>query len=336
MKTRIGRLIILIAMVAILLLLASCNGKPKEESKKYSEGLEFTLNEEGTGYLLSGKGDCKDYEVVVPDAYNGLPVVGVGEKAFYQTKGTQSIKLPDSVVRIGEWSFAQSTLAEIYIPGSVRVIADHAFANCGYLRVLEIENGLETIEQAAFRACGNLKKVKLPASLKEIGDMAFYRLDELEEFEVDPDNENFSSIDGNLYADNGKKLMYYACAKKDREFEIPYGTEEIGSYAFENAKLNVITIPDTVKIINKRAFAGNYCLESLTLPKSVKKIGEGIMVGCYNFKTLYYNGTHNEWILVSKAGAPDPWNKGMPEYRFDCSDAYYDCVPGESSTVNWK
>lgn len=333
---RLGKLILLIITITILLFLVSCNEEPKENPKKYSEGLEFTLNEDGTGYILSGKGDCKDYEVVVPDAYNGLPVVEVGEKAFYETKGTQSIVLPNSMVRIGSWSFAYSTIAEIYIPGSVGIIESYAFHNCNYLSILEIENGLEVIEEGAFFSCTNLRKVKLPSSLKDIGHIAFRKMPKLEAFEVDEGNGYFSSIEGNLYANNGKKLLYYAQAKEEREFEIPYGTEEIGAYAFEDANLNVIIIPETVEIINQWAFASNHCLESLTLPKSVNTIGQEILIGCYNFATLYYKGTYNEWGLIQKASYPNSWNKGMPNYRFDCFDAYWNCVPGESSNVNWK
>lgn len=336
MKRKIVQSLLILTAITILIALTSCLDNSKIEPQKYSEGLEFTLNEAGTGYILSGKGDCEDYEVTVPDIYNGLPVVEVGEKAFYEGRGIQSIVLPDTVAKISNWSFAYSTIAEIYIPGSVKVIESYAFHHCNYLQILEIENGLEIIEEGAFFSCTNLRKVKLPSSVKDIGYIAFRKMLKLEAFEVDEDNEYFSSIDGNLYANNGKNLLYYARAKEEREFQIPYGTEEIGAYAFEDATLNVIIIPETVGVINQWAFAGNHCLESLTLPKSVNIIGQEILIGCYNFTTLYYQGTHNEWGLIQKAGYPNNWNKGMPKYRFDCFDAYFDCVPGESSIVNWK
>ena len=49
---------------------------------KYSEGLTYELNDEGAGYIVTGIGTCTDSELVIPNMYNGLPVVEIRYRAF--------------------------------------------------------------------------------------------------------------------------------------------------------------------------------------------------------------------------------------------------------------
>ena len=41
-----------------------------------SKGLEFTISEDGKGYVLNSIGYCSDTEIVI-DTYNGLPVTSI-------------------------------------------------------------------------------------------------------------------------------------------------------------------------------------------------------------------------------------------------------------------
>ena len=52
------------------------------ESDDVSVGLAYVLNDEGTGYILVGMGDCKDETVVVPQMIYGLPVITVNADFF--------------------------------------------------------------------------------------------------------------------------------------------------------------------------------------------------------------------------------------------------------------
>ena len=45
-----------------------------EENPRYSEGLAYTLSPDGTYYSVSGIGDCKDTDLVIPPEHEGLPV----------------------------------------------------------------------------------------------------------------------------------------------------------------------------------------------------------------------------------------------------------------------
>ena len=62
---------------------------------------------------------------------------------------------------------------KIVIPSSVKTIKAMAFDFLLSLETLELNEGLETIENMAFWCCRKLKAVNLPSTLVSIGDNAF-------------------------------------------------------------------------------------------------------------------------------------------------------------------
>lgn len=63
----------------------------------------------------------------------------IREEAFYQASSVKKVIIPEGATEIGPRAFAQSTLQEITIPGSVTSIADDAFEGCGNL-IATVEN----------------------------------------------------------------------------------------------------------------------------------------------------------------------------------------------------
>lgn len=47
-----------------------------------SQGLGFTLNDDGKSYSVTGIGFCTDTEIVIPPEYEGKPVTSIGDEAF--------------------------------------------------------------------------------------------------------------------------------------------------------------------------------------------------------------------------------------------------------------
>lgn len=201
---------------------------------KPSEGLEFELSESGTHYVLVGMGTCQDSDVVVPDAYEGLPVKEIGPVGADENR-ISSITIPNSVVRIQGNAFIRcENLTYVSIPDSVTEICGEAFYECEKLEKVDGCEGLQKIYPRAFAFCKNLKSISLPDGLSEIGDAAFSSCESL------------------------------------TEFKIPKSLVDISNNMLSDCKsLTEITIPQSVKTIDTAAFAGCEGLTEITIPAGV-------------------------------------------------------------------
>ena len=96
--------------------------------------MTYEINAAGTGYIVTGIGTCTDTEIVIPDMYNGLPVVEIDDWAFCYCDSLTSVVIPDSVTEIGSHAFAACyNLTSVVIPDSVTEIGAWAFNGCSNL-----------------------------------------------------------------------------------------------------------------------------------------------------------------------------------------------------------
>ena len=118
----------LVLIFALLFTLCSCNENTDVDSDtnaqlKESEGLAFTLSDDESYYIVSGIGDCKDTDIVIPNKYKNLPVTEIGARAFYDCPSLTSVIIPDSVTTIGAGAFSFcKSLTSVTIPDSVTSI----------------------------------------------------------------------------------------------------------------------------------------------------------------------------------------------------------------------
>ncbi len=143
-------------------------------------------------------------------------------------------------------------------------ISKTAFSSSGVTEVI-ITNGIKTIASEVFAECGVLKRVSIPKSVTTIGENVFQACIALTEIEVDSQNPNFISIDGNLYTKDQKKLLAYTLGSSKETFEVPTGVEDIASSIFSHAPyLEKVVIPKTVKNIGDGAFENSAIKEFVT------------------------------------------------------------------------
>ena len=80
-----------------VLVFVSCEEIPMRSSK----GLQYTLNEDGRSYSVTGIGFCTDTDIVIPSRYLGKSVTNIGDWAFGGCGSLISMEIPDSVTSIG-------------------------------------------------------------------------------------------------------------------------------------------------------------------------------------------------------------------------------------------
>lgn len=143
-----------------------------EEQLKYSKGLVFILNKDGT-YSVDGKGTCTDTDIVIPSKHKGKAVTRIDNSAFLECKTITSVVIPDSVTSIGSGAFGLcESLTSVVIPDSVTKIESCAFSGTA-LQSIKIPNSVMEIEFSTFSLCKSLISIVIPNSVTSIGDFAF-------------------------------------------------------------------------------------------------------------------------------------------------------------------
>ena len=143
-----------------------------------SEKIETVTVEEGNPVYYS-ENNC-----VIQQATNTLVI------------GCKNSVIPEGIVAIGPYAFAQCGLAEMpEIPSSVTSIGDHAFLSCGdhgslvipetvthiaseafifsHFSTVTIPQSIDTVSYRMFGMCQWMGEVTIPESITHIGDLAF-------------------------------------------------------------------------------------------------------------------------------------------------------------------
>ena len=192
---------------------------------------------------------------------------------------TGTLRLPESVISIGEGAFANlEGLKTIIIPSTVKRIETNAFRNNNTLETVIMEEkenkdgtieGVEYIGYQAFSNCGNLKTVKMANSVKETSEQVFYGDRNLQ-------NINISKI---LTVINN--FMFSGCTSLTN-IDIPKGVKSIHKEAFKGcSNIEVIKIPSTLETIDGTAFNGCSKLKNIEIAEDNNhfEFKNGILLG---------------------------------------------------------
>ena len=142
---------------------------------------DFTFEPDGDGYVLT-KYNGTAAHVNIPDVYNDLPVVSIGENAFYHCDSLVSVTIPDSVIIIdGNRNISEGAFYACYNLSAVNFgensqldsIGDCAFLDCISLKLITIPDSVTSIGDCAFSECLRLTSIIIPDSVTSIGYYAF-------------------------------------------------------------------------------------------------------------------------------------------------------------------
>lgn len=251
----------------------------------------------------------------------------VGKEAFSDCISLNAIKIPEGVTEIGIEAFKGcKNLVSVSFPGSLKSVGKGAFSNCVSLREKHICDlaswcGIQLNENAFafwfqqypdlyfdgallkelsfsddavpsvvtnFHNCKSLTKVTIPEGVESIGKAAFFNCENITSLTIpesvtDIGLKAFTGCKGLADADgfvivNGILFEYTGSGG---EVTIPDTVKKIEKGVFQSCEsLTKITLPEGLTSIEENTFQGCKNLTGVVIPKSVTDIGDDAFYGC--------------------------------------------------------
>lgn len=264
------------------------------------------LDEKTKTCSVTANTDSKNgISLAIPEiAYNGntgYTVKTIGPRAFDMSNPNRrffltSIKLPESLISIGECAFACQWLTSVVIPNSVTSIGDSAFASCTDLTSVEITNSVTSIGERTFAGCSRLILLDLGNSVTSIGKYAFAGCEGVTSVVIP---NSVTSIE---------EWTFSGCAGLT-SVVIPNSVTSIGGYAFWGcAGLTSVEIPNSVTSIGDGVFLDCSSLTSVVIPNSVTSFGRQAFDSCLSLTDIYYKTNNPVKSTYYKVFARDTYN----------------------------
>lgn len=165
------------------------------------------------------------------------------------------VTIPKGVTEIAERAFYDNKTVEIIrLPATVKHIRKSAFSYCTKLREITMANGIETIEDWAFLGCTSLQSIIIPSTVKSIGELIFQGCEQLEKVVL---SDAISDIPERAFA---------AC-KKLMSVTLPLNLMCVHKEAFADCRAILsMTFPSSLLSIEENAFSGCYSLKNIFVP----------------------------------------------------------------------
>ncbi len=261
--------ILAVSSIALVSALTECSDAAS--SGTCGDGLTWNLDDSGN-LVISGQGEMDHYYPGYRDAPWG--------------KTVESVRMEEGVTSIGSYAFYNSTgLTSVTIAGPVKAIYDMTFARCTNLRYVFLPDSVEYIGSGAFSNCKYLEYINMPASLKEVDDYAF-ELDQNTMY--DPNRLTFHGDGPGAYVGTGNGNLYRQ--NYELEYSVNANGQEAAVTGFRGTADDVTILPIyygyRITAIADRAFYGCEDLKSVSMPSSVKTIGNYAFFECTSLESV--------------------------------------------------
>lgn len=185
------------------------------------------------------------------------------------------------------WYAYADEITSIIIGDGVTSIGANAFLGFSIVNSITIPKGITKINTGAFRDCAGLTSIN-----------------------VDAENANYASLDGNLFNKDHTTLIQYTIGKAVESYAVPESVTNISDHAFE------------------------YCaaLTDITIPKNVSVIGYRVFTNCSKLKNIYVD-EDNPYFSSPDGNLFDKEQTRLIYYAIGKSDTSY-TVPGSVATID--
>ena len=284
------------------------NGKGTLKNQAPSKGLSFILNQDQKSYSVSGIGQNREYEIIIPQEYNGLPVTAVADDAFSDAYHLTSIQLPESILIIGENAFCGCTeLTSINIPTKVTSIGASAFADCVNLTEINLPTSITHIGSKSFFNCWLLEKISFLGTVYQWNKI--YKGPDWCDYYYMP----IHCTDGEGLTRN--QLPSEGLAYVLNEDEASYTVTGIGSCKDKDINIPAEYNGLPVTVIGERAFAGIDYVTSYYIPSSIKQIKyDAFLLKSSDLKAVHIDDLYAWCQMRIGAGDANPLNAGCDLY----------------------
>ena len=250
----------------------------------------------------------------IPDS-----ITTINNEVFSWCDSLKSVTIPVSVTTIGVWAFIHcENLTEIKIPDFVTSIGKEAFSDCYRLTSVTIPNSVKTIGEKVFDKCTSLEKIYYSAGrgfekiLSEgnhaqlipynpVPPVTKPKLQSVSKYTAPPAQVKSTPQPVRKPAPQPVESLRWKVEGKTLTVG---GVSKIKSYSYEETPwrdsfrdIQRIIIEEGVKKISANAFAECTRLEQLTIPASVKTIGDGAFTFCYCGDRTINSGRNVIWSL---------------------------------------
>ena len=285
--------------------------KEKEESLNYLITAESIANSKKnlimSSTVLQGIKAAMEC-VIVPNGINT-----VNPNCLKDTKQKlRLLVLPESITKIGKNAFkGLEALEEVRLPEELIHIGQYAFADCPKLKTVKFPSTLEKIDSSAFKGCTSLDKVIVPKECVYVKDGEYLRsfpatckviisgdiAEIIKEDNAAPPANNASAYEitakdfslslDNLVISNG----VLSGIKNELEcVVIPDGVTSIepNAFGYRSAMVRILVLPTTLKVVSKDVFREFSFLEEVRLNEGTTRIEASAFAYCKRLKTVVF------------------------------------------------
>ena len=228
-------------------------------------------------------------DLVIPEG-----VTKIGDYVFEGCDYINSVTIPSSVKEIGNAFFDCSNLSAVYINNIKSWVdisffssycnplyhAKNLYLNGELLTDLVIPEGVTEIKTNTFFSCESITSVSIPKSLEKIGSFAFNQCRNIDKVYIN-DLAAWLKV---FIPDDYANPMHFSA-----------------DLYLKGELLTDLIIPEGVSVIASNMFTGCKSIKSLTIPSSLKEIGNMAFYQCPNLKIIKINDL-SAWMEIDFHG----------------------------------